>query len=291
MKENQEDPGRGSSSNPPQNCPQSPVGSRPQSHPRAQWAGRSLLWTYTTSIFRSILCWIIVAVYWSAFIVVYGITFKKLPERWVTAAIRFWGHLLLWVAGIKLRLDNPSTLEDRLSRVVVVNHQSALDILWGAAIIPEGALAIGKKEVIYIPFLNLLWWLFGFIRIDRSNSKKAHQGLAHVATLLRTEARSLIIAPEGTRAPTSTMLPFKKGAFRIAIEAQAPIYPVVVSGAVELWPKSRLLPLPGEIRLRFLTPIPTSGLTLQNLDDLMTKVRSEMEAALQSLEKNAAPQN
>lgn len=278
MKKNQEAPqARRSSSNFPKN------------HPPIEPTTGPLLWIYATSILRSILCWLIVAVYWSAFILIYGLTLKKLPNRWVTSTIRFWGHLLLWVAGIKLRLDNPSTLEDRRCRVVVVNHQSALDILWGAAIIPEGALAIGKKEVIYIPFLNLLWWLFGFIRIDRSNSKKAHQGLAHVATLLRTEARSLIIAPEGTRAPTSTMLPFKKGAFRIAIEAQASIYPVVVSGAVELWPKSRLLPLPGEIRLRFLTPIPTAGLTLQNLEELMGMVRSEMEAALLSLNKVNAP--
>lgn len=234
-------------------------------------------------ILRAILGWTFAGLYWTAFISLCIICLGQLPDSFSAAVIRLWGRTMLRIAGVKLQYLNESTLQGRCSRVIVINHQSALDILWGAAILPEGALGIGKKEIIFIPMLNLLWWFFGFIRIDRSNPAQSHQALANVADLVRENDRSLIMAPEGTRSPTPDLLPFKKGAFRIAIQAQVPIYPVLIKGAFELWPKTQLMPKPGTIKIQFLPPIPTQGMRLENLDGLVSQVRSEMERALKGM--------
>ncbi len=206
-----------------------------------------------------------------------------IPDEVVIGVIRAWGRATLACLGVRLSARNPSTLEDQVARVVVINHQSALDVLWAAAFCAPAPFAIGKKEVVWVPGLNLIWWAFDFIRIDRKNTQAAIRAMAGVAEKIRRERRTLYIAPEGTRTSTGQMLPFKKGAFHIAIQGQLPIYPVVVSGAYEALPKSRFIGYPGEIRVKFLEPVSTIGLGAGDVDALLARVRAEMEREFRSL--------
>ena len=127
--------------------------------------------------------------------------------------------------GVKLEIVGPDLLTERKARVVVMNHQSTLDMAWMSAIIPPAPLVIGKKELIYIPMINLAWWAVRFIRIDRGNHAKAIAALAGVGEMIVRERRSLVIAPEGTRSRSGEIQHFKKGAFHMARQAGVPRLP------------------------------------------------------------------
>lgn len=174
---------------------------------------------------------------------------------------------------------NPSTVETQAPRVVVCNHQSALDMMWMASIIAPAALTFGKRQLVYVPFVNLAWWVLGFVLVDRENPSRAAAVLEGAADLIVRGRRSLIVAPEGTRSRDGEFLPFKRGAFLIAVRAQVPIHPVVVSNAHELCPRGSWLPRPGVVRLRFLPPVETRGLSEADARGLMERVRADMLAA------------
>ena len=227
-------------------------------------------------LLRSVLTWAFTAGYWAIVITLYLLSLKRLPPMYMAKATHFWGHAAMWLLGIRLEILNPSTISDQSARVVIVNHQSALDMAWGAAICPPAPFGIGKREIIYVPIFNVIWWALGFVRIDRSNHTQALKALQGMTQTLIQGRRSLIIAPEGTRTPDGSILPFKKGAFLMARQAGVPICPVVVAGAFELLPKGSILPRKGLIRLRFLPPVSTQGLTKEGESALIEQVRDEM---------------
>jgi 1-acyl-sn-glycerol-3-phosphate acyltransferase len=236
---------------------------------------------------RYLLAWLFMIVYWSAVLALHLLTLKRLPPVWMAAMIRFWGRASLKLLGIRLELITPSTVTSQSPRVVVTNHQSALDLLWGAAICPPAPLAIGKREVIYVPVLNLIWWVLDFVRIDRSNRATSVLALNRAGQKIIEGKRSLMIAPEGTRTPDGTILPFKKGAFHIARRAGVPIHPIIVSGAFELMSKKSLVPKPGVIRLSFLPPVSAQEAgAMADENELIERVRGEM---IRVYEQNLKP--
>lgn len=88
---------------------------------------------------------------------------------------------------------------------------------------------MGKKELFWTPLLGQFMWLAGSIFIDRSDNKRAVQSLREAGNQLKRNSTSLWMFPEGTRASQEVpgLLPFKKGAFHLAVEAQIPIVAVV----------------------------------------------------------------
>jgi 1-acyl-sn-glycerol-3-phosphate acyltransferase len=228
------------------------------------------------SLLRSVCAWLFTALYWTSVVIILIITFRRLPDEWTSNIIRFWGKTVLRILSIDLVLLNENPFIHRKPRVVICNHQSALDLAWGAAICPPSPLVIGKKEIILVPFLNLAWWAFEFIRIDRKNPSRAIKSLEGVSMLLTRDSRSLFIAPEGTRTVDGRIAAFKKGAFHIAIQAQIPIYPILVEGAFEAMPKKSWIAKSGSIRLLFLPPIETQGKTIHDVSDFTESTRAQM---------------
>jgi 1-acyl-sn-glycerol-3-phosphate acyltransferase len=175
----------------------------------------------------------------------------------------------------------------RWSRELVA-HPSTFDVVWVALILPPAAMPLGKREFIYYPGINAAWWALRFGRIDRSNPEAARRTLGEVLERVRRERLSILIAPEGTRSRNGSMQAFKKGAFHLAMEAGIPIFPVVASGAYEVWPRHHWLPVPGVLHIRFLPPVDTADWQLDDLDAHIEGVRSAMRDALRALERAAA---
>jgi 1-acyl-sn-glycerol-3-phosphate acyltransferase len=243
-------------------------------------------------IARSILAWLFTAIYWPVVLTVHALTFKRLGHRWTTGEIHIWGRSVLRILGIYLIELNSSPITERQARVVIINHQSALDLVWPAAICSPAPIAIGKKEVIFVPIINLCWWLLDFVRVDRKNHEKALRALSGVADKILSEKRALIVAPEGTRTRDGNVRPFKKGAFRIAQEARIPIYPIVVEGAYQLLPRNAWIPKSGTIRIKYLDPLSVEELEQaqerEALDALIEKTRTRMQVALDELRSGKA---
>jgi 1-acyl-sn-glycerol-3-phosphate acyltransferase len=232
---------------------------------------------------RFLVAWVFMATFWIVVLTIHLLLLKRTSPLFMMHLIRFWGRTTFKILGVPVHVVNTSTLDEVGARVVVCNHQSALDLPWGGVICPPNPVTIGKKEVIWIPILNLLFWALDFIRIDRSNPARAIATLKGVAERIRKGRRSLVVAPEGTRSPDGALLPFKKGAFHIAIEGGLPIHPVVVHGAFEVLPKNRLLPSRGPIYIQFLEPISTQGLPLAEVTSLTKRVEDQIRTTLHQL--------
>ena len=121
--------------------------------------------------------------------------------------------------------------------------------------------------------------------IDRSNHKSALAAFDSAAKHMRSERQNVFIFPEGTRSyfQKPDMLPFKKGAFHLAIQAQVPIVPIVTANYSQLVSVQKKTFIPGRIPVKVLKPIPTIGLGVEDVDDLMRYVREEMMEVLKDL--------
>ncbi|MBK4764791.1 MAG: 1-acylglycerol-3-phosphate O-acyltransferase [Pantoea sp. Brub] len=113
--------------------------------------------------------------------------------------------------------------------IYICNHQNNYDMIITSRILQPNMVTVGKKSLLWIPFFGLLYWLTGNILIDRKNSFKAHKTINELIKKITHEKNSLLIFPEGTRNYKQGLLPFKSGAFRIALILGLKIIPIVVS--------------------------------------------------------------
>jgi 1-acyl-sn-glycerol-3-phosphate acyltransferase len=119
----------------------------------------------------------------------------------------------------------------------------------------------------------------GFVAVERADRDKALAAISRGAASLKA-GNSFLIFPEGTRSRTGALVPFKKGGFIMAIEAQAPIVPVAVHGGRDAMRKGSAFVRPVMVSVRVGAPIATSGLTLADRDQLIASVRTEIQALL-----------
>jgi 1-acyl-sn-glycerol-3-phosphate acyltransferase len=180
---------------------------------------------------------------------------------------RFWGRSVLWILGIEVDVRGEEHLADaragrigeRWPCVIVTNHQSVLDLPLMALLGPRAPLVMGKAELRWMPGFNLMWWGLGQAFVPRGDARRSHALVDAFVTAMRAAPRTVMLAPEGTRTPDGRVLPFKRGAFRIAAAAGVPILPVVLEGAFGLVPKGQLWIPPGRVRVTVHPPIPTAG--------------------------------
>ena len=201
---------------------------------------------------------------------------------WFLARAFSWGGLK--ISGVKLRVQGQEHIEAHQPCIYTGNHQSALDLVSFGAIFPRRTITVGKKELIYIPFFNLFYVAAGNILLDRQKRVKAFAGISKAVGVIKAKKASVWIFPEGTRNKEGVgLLPFKKGAFYMAIGAGVPIVPIVSSSLNDIVSyRKRLFP-GGPVTLRVLPPIPTVGMSMDNVDELMNTVREKMLEALRGL--------
>ena len=102
---------------------------------------------------------------------------------------------------------------------------------------------------------------------------------------MREEKIAVWFMPEGHRNTSAELLPFKSGAFRLAVAAQAPIIPIVAEPLTVIADTERHLARRGRLRVRVLEPVPTEGLTVKDVPPLLFSVRASMQAALEDFRK------
>lgn len=174
--------------------------------------------------------------------------------------------------------------------IYVLNHQSVADMATFSPIFPKRTVLIGKKQLRYVPIWGLMYEAFGNILIDRKNRTNSVAGLREAVEALKQQGLSIMIFPEGTRNSEFVgLLPFKKGAFHMAVEAQVPIAPWVsatVKPFVDF--KARRI-RGGEFWIRILPPIPTAGMTSADIPALLTQTQEAMHAALLELNAKSRP--
>ncbi|MCZ6782030.1 MAG: HAD-IB family hydrolase [Proteobacteria bacterium] len=183
-----------------------------------------------------------------------------------------WSDLATSLAGIDLRVDGEEHLWSHRPAVFIFNHQSALDAVLMVKLLRRDLTGVGKQEIKKNPIFGPLFRAAGVVFVDRANTAKAIEALKPAVDALR-QGRSLVIAPEGTRSPTPRLGRFKKGAFRMAMQAGVPIVPVVFRNVLDALPKDALVVRPATIEAVVLPPIDTTDWTLERLDEEIEAVR------------------
>ncbi len=169
------------------------------------------------------------------------------------------------------------------------NHESNVDppILF-EALHPQLHI-LYKAELHKFPIMGTIFDVGGFVPVDRSNRERSIGSIRRGAEAIRS-GHSFLIFPEGTRSRGGGLLPFKKGGFIMAIEAQAPIVPVAIHGGRAAMRKGSPWVRPVDVTVRIGAPIPTAGLTLDDRDTLIARVRSAIESMLETTPTSQIPE-
>jgi lysophosphatidate acyltransferase len=203
---------------------------------------------------------------------------SRVASDYGRALARFTGRPL----GVRrVEVHGEDNLRAKRPCIYVINHQSIADVPVLGGIFPENTVVIAKKEIRKIPVFGWLYAATGNIFIDRSQREQAVHQLKLVAEEIRRRGVSVWIFPEGTRSrEPGRILPFKKGAFQMAIAAQCPLVPVVASPIRPVLDSSTRTIRPGAIEVRVLEPIPTDGLTEADVDRLVESTHRSMQRTL-----------
>jgi len=189
------------------------------------------------------------------------------PNGYLPMDIRMyaWGRSVMAAAGVKIRLiGQPPSQQwgDSQCGVIVYNHASNLDpFIVNVVARTLAPKYIGKKILFAFPFFGWFCLAVGMVPINRGDREKAvHTMNETVGGIMRRWGRSVAVSPEGTRSTDGHLvLPFKKGAFHLQEQTKAPLLPVVIFGAFDLWPPGQLFATCGEVTACVLPPQPATA--------------------------------
>lgn len=190
---------------------------------------------------------------------------------WFVRSFKYMYGLRFEVRGQKkLEVDGPC--------VIISNHQSILDMMGLMEILPKRCVQIAKRELLFTGPVGLIMYLGGVYFINRQRARTAMTLMADLGDLMVKDNLKVWIYPEGTRNDNGDLLPFKKGAFYLAIQAQVPIIPVVYSSFSSFYNVKKKLFTSGTIRVQVLDAVPTSGLTDADVTKLVDTCYQSMRS-------------
>ncbi|OTA99168.1 hypothetical protein M426DRAFT_76528 [Hypoxylon sp. CI-4A] len=227
---------------------------------------------------------LICATYGALASIVLRIVGREQIAQWTTA--RAFKYVMAITTGITFEVIDPKRhLETVRPAVFIGNHQSELDVLMLGCMFPKYCSVTAKKMLKNVPILGWFMSLSGTIFIDRKNSKDAREAMAGAAREIQSRKQSVYMFPEGTRSYSKEpdLLPFKKGAFHLAVQAGVPIVPVVVANYSHVLYIKNLVFKSGKIPIKVLDPIPTTGLKAEDVDELTRRTRDLMLKELVAL--------
>jgi len=187
--------------------------------------------------------------------------------------------------GIQWTIEGLELLDTEESAVVVMNHQSSVDLLALFELWPhlKKVAPIAKKQILYAGPFGLACYLLGCVFIDRK-SPTSREDVITAGVEAKSNGTKLLIFPEGTRNGKKglSLLPFKKGAFHVALDTKMPILPIVVS-EYNFLDSQKMIFTPGHGTIKVLPRIDTSGYNKENINDLVELTRSRMLETLKEI--------
>ncbi len=195
---------------------------------------------------------------------------------WIARNI--WAPIVLYGMGFQVRKMGVFPKEE-FPVMLVANHTSYIDVMVMLRMRKEPFVFVGKKELVKIP-------LFGYIfkraaiMVDRSNAKSRY-GVYRRAEIVIAKGYSVCIFPEKDYLDETVLLnPFKQGAFKLGIEHQLPIFPMVFLDCKRKFPWYTTHGYPGILRVKGLNLIDTQNLALDDIPKLQEQVYKQIKQEL-----------
>jgi len=214
-----------------------------------------------------------------------SLTFLWLIKRkaWLYPIADFGAKMWLKACGAQIRVIGAENLSSDENYVFISNHRSYLDTATLFVFTGRRVGLVAKKELLKVPIMGVGMGFVNVIAIDRSNPEKARQSMKKARAVLE-DGYSFGVFAEGTRAMPGELLPFKKGAFHLAIQTEAPVVPVAFRYTDRLMGKKTGVAFPGVVEMVLLPPIATRGLNAEA--DLMPLLREVRFKIMEELAKH-----
>jgi 1-acyl-sn-glycerol-3-phosphate acyltransferase len=192
---------------------------------------------------------------------------------------RLWGKSMFLGMGIRVRTSADAELDPDTSYVFVSNHQNLLDIPVLAVVLDCPFGYVAKAELARVPFLGLALRYSPSVFLERSTPRKSYESMKKAGETIR-KGLSVVIFPEGARSYCRELLPFRKGALLLALEAGVDIVPITIIDGYEVIDESRKLAAPGVIHVHMGAPISLEGRTRTDIQEVLESIESRMRVTL-----------
>jgi 1-acyl-sn-glycerol-3-phosphate acyltransferase len=179
------------------------------------------------------------------------------------------------IAGVQMEIVGRDRIDAAATYVFLPNHISNADPPAVFLAIGRDIRVLGKAAVFAVPIFGTLLRIAGCVPVHRGDRERSIQSVDEAAAGLRS-GHDFLVFGEGTRSRDGQLLPLKKGPFVMAIKAQVPVAPMLVTGTREVWPRGSFRIRAGRVRIEFLEPVATTGLSYDDREAL----RSQVEAAM-----------
>jgi len=191
----------------------------------------------------------------------------------------FWAWSILKICRIRVLVRGEEHLEPGQTYVLASNHQSLFDTPILFAYLPVSFRILYKKSLNRIPFLGWHIYMSGHVAVERDNPTKARESLDDAAARIQG-GTSVAVFPEGTRSYDGVMRSFKKGSFRLAIKAGAPVVPMTIIDSYRVMRRGRVTVYPGTVTLVIHPPVPVAGRAEEESGKLMEEIRETIHRHL-----------
>lgn len=198
-------------------------------------------------------------------------------ERAKRLAPVLWARFNARVTPVGVTVSGREHIVPGQSYVVVANHLSHFDILAIYGWLGIDIRWVMKQELRKIPALGYACHLLGHVYVDRSNAIAANRSIDAAKSQLRN-GTSIFFFPEGTRSRSGDMLPFKRGAFRLATELGLPVLPITLRGTRDILPSGSVNLQPGDVEMIIHAPISVDADT--PAEALSERAREAIRSAL-----------
>lgn len=228
---------------------------------------------------RKLLAWVSVPVICLFALVLYlARPFNPDNNRLLGRTVARFGRALL---GMERPLEGWENMPTDRPTVVIANHQHNDDLFVMGDLLPPRTVTVGKSSLVWVPFFGQVFWLGGNVILNRARSHKAIAVMQATSEAIARDHKSLWVFPEGTRSRGRGLQKFKKGAFHAAVASGAPITLVCARQYEDktLGLGGRREPVP----IRILPPIETTGLTTDDIPELMARCHQRMAETIAEL--------
>jgi 1-acyl-sn-glycerol-3-phosphate acyltransferase len=209
-------------------------------------------------------------------VIVASLVNQKIGSYWGGVV---WSRFNSLLVPMLVKVEGKENIQPNTSYIVLSNHQSAFDIFVVYGWLGVDLKWVMKKELRKVPGIGFGSEKVGHIFLDRSNKRAAVESLA-IARKKLVNGTCVVIFPEGTRSNDGVLLPFKRGAFKLAIDLGLPILPVTVINTRKILPNKTLNIFPGKVQLKIHAPIEISGFNENNMGELIVNVRDQIASAV-----------
>lgn len=191
-----------------------------------------------------------------------------------------WGKCWCWLLFIKVEVRNREYIDKNTSYIFVANHQGAYDIFSIYGFLGHNFKWMMKKSIEKIPFVGAACKLSEQIMVDRSSPMAMARSIVEARKRLRN-GMSLVVFPEGARTRNGKMNPFKKGAFKLALDFRLPLVPITIDGSYDILPRSSRVNIKhGKIILTIHKPIEPNKTGKVDMESVMNETYNTIQSAL-----------